>query len=96
MRRRHRLNVVACCTVLAVVSPLVGLGVTLGAANSGAFTRSENLTRKGDRLPVVLPPRNLHLLIGLNYHHQLPDGCEPLASPLVQTLASRIAGRCLS
>jgi hypothetical protein len=82
---------------LAVVT-LVGLQVKLPVTGSGTSVSSENLTRKGDRLPLVATPTRdkSHVLNPLNDRHQLPEGCEPLASFLVQTPASRTAGRCLS
>jgi hypothetical protein len=93
--RRDRLRVVVCCAALPVAAALVGLGAMLAAVNSGLSTRSETI-RKSHRLPVVLSPHNSNVVNKLNDQHQLLDGCEPLASRLVQTPASRIPGRCLS
>ena len=101
LRRRDCPNAVVCCVFLAVGATLVGLQVKLPVAGSGTSVPGENLTRKGDRLPLIaLSTRNKshksNVLNTPNDQHLLPDGCEPLASFLVQTPASRTAGRCLS
>lgn len=96
LKRRYSLNVVVCCALLTFPVALVTLGATLAATNPELSPRGQTMIRKGDRLPLVLSPRNSNVVNKLNDQHQLLDGCEPLASRLVQTPASRIAGRCLS
>lgn len=94
--RRYRLNVVVLSAILAVAAALVGVGAMFAATNSELSTRGKTIIQKGDRLPLVRSPHNTNVVKKLNDQRQLLDGCELLASHLVQTSASRIAGRCLT
>jgi len=95
-----------CSVLLAIVSIVIGIEVSVATASSGAALSTEiiNRARKGDRLPVVpvlrknpvnRPPQvNLPRIPAPD--QDLADGCESLASPLAHSPLAQIAGRCLS
>jgi hypothetical protein len=95
-----------CSVLLATVSIVIGIEVSVAAASSGAAPSMEIIdrARKGDRLPVVpalhrnpvnRPPEvNLSRIPAPD--QGLADGCESLASPLAHSPLAQIAGRCLS
>jgi len=73
--------------LVATVSIVTTIEVTLASTWSGAVPAAPAINRasKGDRLPTAAA-----------FHHDLPDGCEALASPLARSALSHIAARCLS
>jgi len=94
--------------LLAIVSIVIGIEVSVATASSGAAPSTEiiNRTQKGDRLllvpalhrnPVNRPPEvslpRMHILAP---DQDLADGCESSVSPLARSPLAQIAGRCLS
>jgi hypothetical protein len=91
------------CVVLALAAITIALEVSVAAVWSAASAPSvEIVNRKGDRLPLVpaFPAVNQPLETKFpgtcGSQHQLPDGCESLASPLAHSPVAHIAGRCVS
>ena len=97
-----------CSVLLAIVSIVIGIEVSVATASSRAAPSTEiiNRTQKGDRLPVApalrqnpinRPPEvNLPRMRILAPDQDLADGCESSASPLAHSPLAQIAGRCLS
>ena len=95
-----------CSVLLAIVSIVIGIEVSVATAFSGAAPSTEivNRTQKGDRLPVIPAlhqnpvnrPPEVNLLRILAPDQDLAAGCESLASPLAHFPLAQIAGRCLS
>ncbi len=73
--------------LVATVSIVTTIEVTLASTWSGAVPAAPAINRasKGDRLPTAAA-----------FHHDLPDGCEALASPLARSALSHVAAHCLS
>jgi hypothetical protein len=73
--------------LVATVSIVTTIEVTLAPAWSGVVPAAPTINRasRGDRLPSAA-----------TFRHDLPDGCEALASPLARSALSHIAARCLS
>jgi hypothetical protein len=104
--RALRYLVSGCSVLLAIVSIVIGIEVSVATASSGAATSTEiiNRTQKGDRLPVVPAlhrnpvnrPPEVNLPRMRILAPDLADGCEPLASPLAHSPWAQIVGRCLS
>src|SRR5215469_2715397 len=102
--RAGRYFISGCSVLLAIVSIVIGIEVSVATAFSGAAPSTEiiNRTQKGDRLPVVsaLPQNPVNRPPEVNLPHipdqDLADGCEPLASPLAHSTLAQIMGRCLS
>ena len=106
--RALRSFISGCSVLLAIVSVVIGIEVSVAKAFSGAAPSTEiiNRTQKGDRLPVApalrqnpinRPPEvNLPRMRILAPDQDLADGCESLASPLAHSPLAQIAGRCLS
>jgi hypothetical protein len=104
--RALRYLVSGCSVLLAIVSIVIGIEVSVATASSGAAPSVEIVNRalKGNRLPLVpalhrnpvnQPPRvNLRLMPAPD--GGLADGCESLVSPLARSPLAQIAGRCLS
>jgi hypothetical protein len=85
--------------VLAVLSmalaTVTGLGLSAGARpmpERGAIIQHVDRTHKGDRLDV---PATVRARTMPKQEMTLPEGCEPVFSPLSTGLPS-ISGRCLS
>src|SRR5262245_18884952 len=95
-----------CSVLLAIVSIVIGIEVSVATASSGAVPSTEivNRAQKGDRLPVapalhqnpVNRPPEVNLPRTSAPDRGLADGCESLASPLAHSPLAQIAGRCLS
>jgi hypothetical protein len=95
-----------CSVLLATVSIVIGIEVSIAAAFSGAAPSVElvNRAQKGDRLPLVpaLHQNPVSRLLEVNVprvpapDRGLADGCESLASPLARSPLAQIASRCLS
>jgi hypothetical protein len=95
-----------CSVLLAIVSNVIGIEVSVVTAWSGAAPSVEivNRARKGERLPLVPAFHrnavNLQLEVKVPrtpaVGEGLPDGCESLASSLAYSPLAHIAGRCLS
>jgi len=106
--RALRYLVSGCSVLLAIVSIVIGIEVSVATASSGAAPSTEiiNRTQKGDRLllvpelhrnPVDRPPEvNLPRMHRLAPDQDLADGCESSVSPLARSPLAQIAGRCLS
>jgi len=102
--RALRYFISGCSVLLAIVSVVIGIEVSVATAFSRAAPSTEiiNRTQKGDRLPVVpaLPQDPVNRPPEVNLPHipdqDLADGCESLASPLAHSPLAQIAGRCLS
>jgi len=86
--------------VLAVLAmglvTVAGLGLAVGARpvpERGAIIQHVDRTHKGDRLdlPTTVGSRPVP-----KQHMALPEGCEPLVSPLVSAGLPSTSGRCLS
>jgi hypothetical protein len=95
-----------CSVLLAIVSIVVGIEVSVATASSGAApsTKIINRAQKGDRLPVVPAlhqnpvsrPPEVNLARIPAPDQNLADCCESLASPLAHSPLAQVAGRCLS
>ena len=104
--RALRYFISGCSLLLAIVSIVIGIEVSVATASLGAAPSTEiiNRTQKGDRLPVVPAlhqnpvnrPPEVNLPRILAPDQDLADGCESLASPLAHSPLAQIAGRCLS
>jgi hypothetical protein len=92
--------------LLATVSIVIGIEVSVATASSGAAPSMEIVNRalKGNRLPLV-PALHQNPVSGpleVNVPRVpvpdggLADGCEPVASPFTHSPLAQIAGRCLS
>jgi hypothetical protein len=91
---------------LAILSIVIDLEVSVGAARSAVESSAEIVTRtrKGDRLP--LPPafyvnavtksREINVPRAPASDSKLADGCESLVSSLAHSPLARVAGRCVS
>jgi hypothetical protein len=95
-----------CSVLLATVSIVIGIEVSVATASSGAAPSVEIVNRalKGNRLPLV-PALDQNPVSGpleVNVPRVaapdggLADGCESLVSPLARSPLAQIAGRCLS
>jgi len=95
-----------CSVLLAAVSIVIGIEISVATAFSGAAPSVEivNRAQKGNRLPLVpaLHQNAVSRLLEVNFplipapDQGLADGCEPVASPLTHSPLAQIAGRCLS
>jgi len=102
--RALRYFISGCSVLLAIVSIVIGIELSVATASSRAAPSTEiiNRTQKGDRLPVVPAlrqnPVNRPPEVNLARipDQDLADGCESLASPLAHSPLAQIAGRCLS
>jgi hypothetical protein len=104
--RSARYFIVGCSVLLAMVSIVISIEVSVATAWSGAAPSIEimNRTRKGDRLPLV--PAFHQNAVNLPLQVDVPrtpapspgllEGCESLASSLAPSLLAHTAGRCLS
>lgn len=75
---------------------VTGLGLAVGARpvpERGAIIQHVDRTHKGDRLdlPTTVGSRPVP-----KQHMALPEGCEPLVSPLVSAGLPSTSGRCLA
>jgi hypothetical protein len=94
-----------CSVLLAIVSIVIGIEVSVATASSGTGPSVEimNRARKGDRLPLVPAfhrnavkgPLEVNVLRIPAPDQGLAEGCESLASPLAHSPLAHIAGRCL-
>ena len=92
-----------CSVLLAIVSIVIGIEVSVATASSGAAPSTE-IIKCTHRLPVVpalhqnpvnrSPEVNLPRILAPD--QDLAYGCESLASPLAHSPLAQIAGRCLS
>ena len=92
--------------LLATVSIVIGIEVSVATASSGAAPSAEIINRalKGNRLPLVPAlhqnpvsgPLEVNVPRVAASDGGLADGCESLASPLARSPLAQIAGRCLS
>jgi hypothetical protein len=95
---------IACSLLVATILMLISIKVAAAPAWAGLEppTQTINPAGKGDRLPLVLAfdpnPANRPIEVGIprSAGHNLPDGCEALASLLARSAAAHIAGRCVS
>jgi len=80
-----------------IVGGLILATISIGAHSKVGPSLEIDRTHKGDRLPVIE--------LGLSRHqadqfaseaHDLPEGCDALASPLTGSQLARIAARCES
>jgi len=88
---------------LAMLAVVVVLFVSESAARSAGAAHgvTVNRTLKGDRMPqlfAVHPNAGSQALVSRRPElaAKLPDGCEPLVSPLANLQAARVARRCVS
>jgi hypothetical protein len=105
-RRGLQYLVGGCIVLLATVSIVIGIEVSVATASSATEPSVEviNRARKGNRLPLVpaLHENPGSRLLEVNFpripaaDRGLADGCEPLASPLAHSPLAQITGRCLS
>jgi hypothetical protein len=103
--RSLRCLLIACGLIVAIISILISIKVSAATVWSVVAPSKEivNSERKGDRLP-LMPASGPHptkrpIEVNaprLSVQHSLPDGCEPLASPLARSTLAHIAGRCVS
>jgi hypothetical protein len=100
-----RYLLIACSLLVAIILMLISIKVAAAPAWAGLAppTQTINPAGKGDRLPFVLAfapnPANRPIEVGIprtSAGHNLPDGCEALASLLARSAAAHIAGRCVS
>ena len=106
MRHHSRLLVGGCGAAFAIVSFVIGLEVSATTAAPGAEPARQiiNRTLKSDRLPQVQKSRRNAVNGPFELpappvpasQPELPDGCEPLVSPIAQSPLSQVPGRCLS
>jgi hypothetical protein len=95
-----------CSVLLATVSIVIGIEVSVATASSATAPSVEiiNRAQKGNRLPLVPAlhqnpvsrPAEVSLPRISAPDPGLADGCEPVASPLAHSPLAQIAGRCLS
>src|SRR5262249_20869261 len=100
-----RYFLIACSLVVAIIFILTSIAVSAAPVWSDVVASKQTIdrTHKGDRLRLVLasdlnpadraseahsPHRSVQ--------HDLPDGCEALASHLARSQAAHVAGRCVS
>jgi hypothetical protein len=106
MRRHSRLFIGGCGAAFAIASFVIGLEVSATTAAPGAERAGQaiNRTLKSDRLPqtqkvrrnAVNGPFELLAPPAPEARQELPEGCEPLVSPIMQSPLSQIPGRCVS
>jgi hypothetical protein len=104
--RGLRYSIGGCSVLLAIVSVVIGIEVSVATASSGTAPSVEimNRARKGDRLPLVPAlhrnavnrPLEVKVLRIPAHDPGLAEGCESLASPLAHSEFAHSAGRCLS
>ena len=105
--RGLRFLIGGCSVLLATLSVVIGIEVSVATASPGAVSSMEivDRARKGNRLPLVpalhqnpvnRPPEEVNLPRIPAPDRGLADGCESLASPLTHSPLAQIAGRCLS
>ena len=107
--RHARLLVGGCGAAFAIASFVIGLEVSATTAAPGAEPTRQviNRTLKSDRLPQVqtgrrnavngpfeLQPPPIQLVPAVQ--PELPDGCEPLVSPITASPLAQVPGRCVS
>jgi len=100
-----RYLVIACSLLIAIMLTLISIKVAAAPAWPGLAPSSQtiNSARKGDRLPLVLAfdpdPANRPVEVAVQHTfagHNLPDGCEALASVLARSAAAYTPARCVS
>ncbi len=104
MRRHSRLFVGGCGAAFAIMAFVIGLEVSATTAAPGADLANQTVNRvlKSDRLPQVQKSRRnavngpVELLPVPAAQPELPDGCEPLVSPITQSPLAQVPGRCVS
>jgi hypothetical protein len=106
MRRHSRLLVGSCGAAFAIASFVIGLEISATTAAPGAepAQQSINRTLKSDRLPQVQKSRRNAVNGPFELQAppvpaslpELPDGCEPLVSPITQSPLAQVPGRCVS
>jgi len=86
-----------CSVILTVISFFAGFELSVATASSEAATAAEmvNRTAKADRLPLPFVSQ-IKILKVPAPGQKLLDGCESVASSLVRSPVTRVAGRCLS
>jgi hypothetical protein len=91
-----------CGVVLSIAFIIIGLEVSLAIAGSEPKP-SINVSRKGDRWPLVTPlyrdhgDQPLHVSVpSSSASDKMAEGCEALVSSLAHSPLKYIAGRCLS
>jgi hypothetical protein len=89
--RTHTLTSICGGLIVAALTTVIGFeGIATARSDVGSSVEIVNRTRKADRLPVV----QINVPRALAY--DVPDGCDPLVSPLTRSHLARIAGRCVS
>jgi hypothetical protein len=106
MLRHSRLFIGGCAVAFVVASFAIGLEVSATTAAPGAGRAGQTVDRtlKSDRLPqvrkdrrnAVNAPFDLQVPPAPASKPELPDGCEPLVSPIMDSPLSHIPGRCVS
>jgi hypothetical protein len=93
------------CSLVAIMLTLISIKVAAAPAWPGLAPSSQtiNSARKGDSLPLVLAfdadPANRPVEVAVQHTfagHNLPDGCEALASVLARSAAAHTPARCVS
>lgn len=105
-QRRTQLFVWSMAAVLIALSFFAGMEISVATTRIGAepFGQVVNRAQKGDRLPssgalrldAVKQPRQVTVPSLPALELKLPDGCDPLVSPIADERLARVAGRCVS